>query len=181
MNTANLNLWVPSGAYWAWPHTRGGGAAVTALRCYFHWLWIPTKQRYSHIGINVTSGAALSLAQIGLYNAINGVPFLPLFRSASVSTASNGDVEVALTGPSGAGMYLDAGYYFAAFCCDGTPNIRNHLSSGPGGIGYATLATTTINTFMHATLGSLSLPDRADGLTYTQASGSFPGVMLKAA
>lgn len=167
-----------SGVWWAWPNGRSTGAAVTALRCYFHWTLIPAPTKFSQIGIDVTSGAALSSVQLGLYTARNGLPDLALFRSASTASTATAALPINLTGPSGSGLYLDAGYYFLAVCSDGTPSIRNALQQVPGAIGYASLSATAANTHMHTTLGSLSLPEQANGLTYTQATGNFPGVML---
>lgn len=172
---------IAPGVWWAYPHGRSTGAAVTALRCYFGWVWIPGRTKFSQIGVDVTSGSGGTNLQLGIYTTRAGLPDRPVFRSASTSSASTATVAIDLTGPSGSGIYLDAGYYFLAVCSDGTPSIRNYLPGVAGQTGYATLAATTANTHMYTALGSLSLPDQANGLTYTQATGNFPGAMLLAA
>ena len=178
----NLDFSLISGAWWAWPNGRSSGAAVKALRCYFGWTWVPTRTRFSAIGVDVTSGSVGTNVQLGIYTTRDGKPDLPLFRSSSVSSASTATASASLTGPAGtAGLYLERGYYFLALCSDGTPSIRNHLQQVPGQIGYASLGATSANTHLYTALGSLSLPAQANGLSYTQGTGNFPGAMLQVA
>ena len=182
--TAGSPLSLYSGQWYAMPHARSGGTlTVTALRCYFHTIIVPSRTRFSAIGCATSAGVAATNGRVGLYTMREGKPHLKVFESASFATTGTGALSNAFTGPHGSGgTYLDAGYYFGAFCSDGAPTLRVVLSSVDTAFGIASLTTTTnVQQYMYAGLASLSMPADASGLSFTFVTGNPPGVLLQVA
>lgn len=173
-----------SGRWYAMPHARSSGTlAVTALRCYFHTIYVPTRTRFSNIGCATSAGVGATNGRVGLYTMRDGKPFLKVFESASFATTGIGALSSAFTGPAGSGgTYLEPGHYFGAFCSDGAPTLRVVVPSVDTSFGIATLTTTTnVSQYMYAALASLSMPADASGSSFTFVTGNPPGVLLQVA
>lgn len=140
------------------PGSNWAAAAITSLRLYASPVYVPNTVTISEFGINVTTGAASSLARIAVYAmSTDGKPGAIVWQGASTLDTS-GTGEKTFTGLT---QQLAGGnwYWFAFVCDSGTVQIHKvamtNLSTG-----FASHSSTTkLGITYFKTLGSLVLPD----------------------
>ena len=72
---------------------------------------------YTGMFVRVNASAAGDL-RMGIYRYFAGQPGALVLDAGTVSTGSNGVKEIAIS------QFLEAGYYFLAYVCDATPDLR---------------------------------------------------------
>ncbi len=149
---------------WVIPGWQGGTGVnqlITANRTYYTPIVVPLDTTYDRIGINVQAGdGAGGLADLRIFENLNGVPGDLVLSAGTVSTNGAGAKEIVIA------EALTAGRYFLAIRCDQAPTI----SSG-GGHGPASSIDITNAQFIPS--ASLLLFDDA---AYADPAGATDGV-----
>ncbi len=115
---------------WVVPGWQGGTGVnqlVTANRTYYVPIVVPLDTTYDRIGISVQTGdGAGGLADLRIFEDLNGVPGDLVLSAGTVSTNGAGAKEIVIA------EALPAGRYFLAFRCDQTPTVSAGTGFGPG-------------------------------------------------
>ncbi len=98
-------------------HASSTGAAA-ANRSYYIPIFVTETTTYIAIGINV-AGLSAGLCDLRVFRWNNGLPSTQLLSAGTVNTGTTGDKEITIS------LGLTRGYYFLAFRCTGTPNLKS--------------------------------------------------------
>lgn len=133
-----------SGAYYSspgcWPTLSGQALAANTL--YFCPFFVPYSVTFSEIGCNVTTLAAASHCELGIYSNNNGNPDALLYDAGQIDSSGTGGKAI-----TGLSLALDPGWCWLAVASDGTPSLTNAASNGfaPFLLGWSNAAGSILN------------------------------------
>lgn len=140
--TPNAPILTGSLYYYWYPGT--GGTAAQALNTMTALpFWLPAGCTIDRIGIEVTSGTALSVPRLGIYNdAGSGLPGTLLLDAGTIDGTSSGTKQITI-----AQAITASGYYWMAFVNQGAactvrtvstpvyPILATNATTAPSGVG----------------------------------------------
>lgn len=143
---------------------------------------IPQRTTFTRIGIRVVTGVASTVARLGIYKMLNGVPNALVLDAGTVATATNNtDAEITIS------QVLEAGAYFLCYQSTGgagPPTVKtfaytdSYLEQIYGNASSQPDAATIEDWIYVVNTGAF--PSTFGSVTRTRVGGALPAVYLKA-